>query len=118
MSEVVIEVGKRHIRAINEEIQAACSAGAEIVVRNTLSRHNLGIGLPAGRSESGRIELQAPELGAAPRHPLAAEPIEMVILTELTPESRLRAALAEIDTFEDCVAGTNRIRILEPEPLD
>ena len=37
MSEAVIEVGKRHIREINEEIQAACAAGKKVIVRNTLS---------------------------------------------------------------------------------
>jgi len=46
MTEVVIEVGNRHIRDINREMQAAASAGKSMVVRNTLSRHNLGIGLP------------------------------------------------------------------------
>jgi len=29
MSEVVIEVGKRHIREINQEIQAACAAAGQ-----------------------------------------------------------------------------------------
>ena len=48
MSETVIEVGQRHIREINEEIQEACRAGKSIRVVNTLSRHNLGIGLPPG----------------------------------------------------------------------
>lgn len=48
MSAVVVEVGKRHIREINEEIQAACAAGHEVIVRDTLSRHNLGVGLPEG----------------------------------------------------------------------
>ena len=48
MSETVIEVGKRHIREINEEIQEACKTGQPIRVVNTLSRHNLGIGLPPG----------------------------------------------------------------------
>ncbi len=48
MNAVVIDVGKRHIREINDDIQAACKTGQEIVVRNTLSRHNLGIGLPPG----------------------------------------------------------------------
>jgi glutamate synthase domain-containing protein 3 len=48
VSEVVIEVGKRHIREINQDIQAACARGDKVVVRNTLSRHNLGIGLPEG----------------------------------------------------------------------
>ena len=48
MSETVIEVGQRHIREINEEIQEACKTGQPIRVVNTLSRHNLGIGLPPG----------------------------------------------------------------------
>ncbi len=48
MSEIVIEVGKRHIREINEEIQAACKTGQPIRVVDTLSRHNLGVGLPDG----------------------------------------------------------------------
>jgi methylamine---glutamate N-methyltransferase subunit B len=48
MSETVIEVGKRHIREINEEIQEACKKGGKIRVVNTLSRHNLGVGLPDG----------------------------------------------------------------------
>jgi len=38
-----------------------------------------GVGLPAGRSDSGRIELQAPNLGRAPQYPLAAEPIEIAV---------------------------------------
>ena len=48
MSEVVIEVGQRHIREINEEMQAAAKAGHSIRVVNALSRHNLGVGLPPG----------------------------------------------------------------------
>jgi len=36
------------------------------------------IGMPAGLSEAGRILLQAPDLGRAPQHPLAAPPIEEV----------------------------------------
>ena len=48
MSDIIIEVGDRHIREINEDIQAACKTGEKIIVRNTLSRHNLGIGLPDG----------------------------------------------------------------------
>jgi len=46
MSECLIDVGERHIREINEDIQAAASRGESIRVVNTLSRHNLGIGLP------------------------------------------------------------------------
>ncbi len=48
MSEIVIDVGKRHIREINEELQEACKSGKPIRVVNTLSRHNLGVGLPDG----------------------------------------------------------------------
>jgi len=48
MSETIIDVGQRHIREINEEMQAAAAQGHLIRVTNTLSRHNLGIGLPPG----------------------------------------------------------------------
>ena len=48
MSEVVVEAGQRHIREINQDIQAACAAGHKVIVRNTLSRHNLGVGLGKG----------------------------------------------------------------------
>jgi glutamate synthase domain-containing protein 3 len=48
MSETVIEVGQRHIREINQDIQAAVARGDAVRVVNTLSRHNLGIGLPDG----------------------------------------------------------------------
>jgi methylamine---glutamate N-methyltransferase subunit B len=48
MREIVIEAGDRHIREINRDIQAACAAGHKVIVRSTLSRHNLGVGLPAG----------------------------------------------------------------------
>ena len=48
MSEHIVEVGKHHIKEINEEIQEAAAADKVIRVVNTLSRHNLGIGLPDG----------------------------------------------------------------------
>ena len=48
MSEHVVDVGKRHIKEINEEIQAVAQNGQDIRVINTLSRHNLGVGLPDG----------------------------------------------------------------------
>ncbi len=48
MSEVTIDVGQRPIREINQEMQAAAAAGHDIRVVNTLSRHNLGVGLPPG----------------------------------------------------------------------
>lgn len=48
MSETVIEAGQRSIRDINEEIQAAVGRGEKVRVVNTLSRHNLGVGLPDG----------------------------------------------------------------------
>lgn len=46
MNETIVDVGDRHIRQINEDLQQACKAGLPIRVVNTLSRHNLGIGLP------------------------------------------------------------------------
>lgn len=48
MSEHVVDVGKRHIKEINEEIQTVAQNGQDIRVINTLSRHNLGVGLPDG----------------------------------------------------------------------
>ena len=48
MSEEIIEVGERHIRDINNDLQKACASGKKIRVVDTLSRHNLGIGLPPG----------------------------------------------------------------------
>lgn len=51
MSEKVIQVGHRDIRTINQEFLEALEAGYSVVVTDTLSRHNLGVGLP----RSGRI---------------------------------------------------------------
>ena len=48
MNEVIIKAGDRSIREINEDIQAAVATGVPVLVRETLSRHNLGVGLPAG----------------------------------------------------------------------
>lgn len=48
MSEVVITVAGRPIREVHREIQDAANAGKAIVVRDTRSRHNLGVGLPDG----------------------------------------------------------------------
>jgi homoserine dehydrogenase len=48
--------------------------------------------------------------------PGPGEPIEMVILTEKVAESKMQAAMAEIDTFEDLLRPTHRIRIHPREP--
>jgi len=49
MSEPVeVEVGDRPIREVNNDIKKALAEGHEVLVRNTLSRHNLGVALPAG----------------------------------------------------------------------
>lgn len=45
---ITIEAGDRHIRDINRDIQAAAAEGNSVTVVNTLSRHNLGVGLPPG----------------------------------------------------------------------
>jgi len=44
----IIDAGERHIRDINRDIQSAVAAGNAVTVVNTLSRHNLGVGLPPG----------------------------------------------------------------------
>ncbi len=51
MSEITIPVGNRDIRIISEEILDALDAGHSVIVTDTLSRHNLGVGLPS----SGKI---------------------------------------------------------------
>ncbi len=48
MSEVEVKVGERSIREINEEIQEHAANGLPMHITDTLSRHNLGIGLPKG----------------------------------------------------------------------
>ncbi len=47
MKEVQVTVGRRDIRTVNDEIKAAVANGHSVYVRETLSRHNLGVGLPA-----------------------------------------------------------------------
>ncbi|MGI9500282.1 MAG: hypothetical protein ACR2P3_09600 [Geminicoccaceae bacterium] len=49
---LTIDVGDRPIREINEEIQATAATGKLVTVKNTLSRHNLGVGLPPGANIS------------------------------------------------------------------
>ena len=51
---VTIEAGKRHIREVNQDIQAALAKGEAVTVTETLSRHNLGVGLP----EQGEITFE------------------------------------------------------------
>lgn len=46
MSEIIIEVAKRPLRDVNTEIRDSLAAGHDVVVRDTRSRHNLGVGLP------------------------------------------------------------------------
>jgi glutamate synthase domain-containing protein 3 len=48
MSEAIVSVGDRPIREVNKEIKAAVANGDSVVVRDTRSRHNIGIGLPEG----------------------------------------------------------------------
>ncbi len=48
MSETIVSAGDRPIREINKEIKAALANGDSVVVRDTRSRHNIGIGLPEG----------------------------------------------------------------------
>jgi homoserine dehydrogenase len=50
--------------------------------------------------------------------PGPSEPIDMVILTEPVEESKLQAALQEVDRFEDVLAPTHRFRMLAPDPVE
>jgi homoserine dehydrogenase len=50
--------------------------------------------------------------------PGPGEPIDMVMLTEVVEDARVRAAMAELDTFDDVLGPTDRIRILEPDPVE
>jgi len=45
---ITIDVGRRPIREVHDELMNACNAGIPVRVINTLSRHNLGVGLPPG----------------------------------------------------------------------
>ncbi len=48
MSDVVITAGDLPIRELNQTIRDALAEGNAVTVRDTRSRHNLGIGLPVG----------------------------------------------------------------------
>lgn len=48
MSEVIVTAADRPIREVNKEIKAKLAEGHSVLVRDTRSRHNFGIGLPAG----------------------------------------------------------------------
>ncbi len=48
MSDVTVTVGTRPIREVNQEIQAALAERHTVIVSDSRSRHNLGIGLPDG----------------------------------------------------------------------
>ncbi len=50
MSDTIITVADRPIREVHTEIQATANAGGHLTLRDTRSRHNLGVGLPAGAS--------------------------------------------------------------------
>ncbi len=45
---VTVDVGQRPIREVHEDLKAAYASGEPIRVVNTLSRHNLGVGMPPG----------------------------------------------------------------------
>ena len=45
---VTVDVGQRAIREVHEDLKAAYASGEPIRVVNTLSRHNLGVGMPDG----------------------------------------------------------------------
>lgn len=45
---VEIEAGDRPLREVNAEVRRIVESGEKVVVRRPLSRHNLGVALPAG----------------------------------------------------------------------
>lgn len=45
---ITVDVGQRPIREVHEDLKAAYLSGERIRVVNTLSRHNLGVGMPPG----------------------------------------------------------------------
>ena len=50
MSNVTIDVSRRPLREIHNEIHDAANKNQDIVITNPMSRHNLGVGLPANCS--------------------------------------------------------------------
>jgi len=49
-SPIEIEAGNRPLREVNAEIRTAVGEGRDVVVTNSLSRHNLAVALPPGGS--------------------------------------------------------------------
>lgn len=45
-------------------------------------------------------------------------PVDMVIVTERIEDAKVRAAIAEIDAFEDVEGETHRFRLADPDPTD
>ncbi|MEM7687098.1 MAG: glutamate synthase [Pseudomonadota bacterium] len=45
---VTVDVGQRPIREVHQDLKEAYTSGEPIRVINTLSRHNLGVGMPPG----------------------------------------------------------------------
>ena len=50
VSELLVVAGVRPIREVNRDIRTALADGSDVRVRDCRSRHNLGVGLPAGAS--------------------------------------------------------------------
>ncbi len=48
VTQVEVVAADRPLREVNREIRAALAAGAEVVVREPMSRHNLGVALTGG----------------------------------------------------------------------
>ncbi|MEM7060944.1 MAG: glutamate synthase [Pseudomonadota bacterium] len=45
---ITVDVGKRPLREVHQDLKAAYASGQPVRVTNTLSRHNLGVALPPG----------------------------------------------------------------------
>ncbi len=48
----------------------------------------------------------------------AGLPVDMVIVTERIEDAKVRAAIAEIDAFDDVEGETHRFRLADPDPTD
>lgn len=101
------------------DIQAAEPRAIEhVVTENYLCTHVPNVPGVLGRVSSclGRHGVSIKQMHQDTPGP--NEPIDMVIITEHVEDAKMRSAIAELDDFDDILAPSLRIRILDPEPVD
>ena len=64
----------------------------------------------------GRHGVSVKQVKQDPRGP--GLPVDMVIITERIEDAKVRAAIAEIDAFEDVAGETHRFRLVDRDPTD